>query len=293
MGKTSVAIQLARHFQTSIISADSRQCYKELNIGVARPSVDELKQVPHYFIATHSIKEEVTAASFEQYALEKAGELFKQHDVIVLVGGTGLYIKAFCAGLDKIPAIDNSIREQIIQQYNEKGITWLQDQLKVKDPEFYEIGEIQNPQRMMRALEVKEATGKSILFYRSGEKANREFNIIKIGLELPKEDLHRNIHTRVDQMMEAGLLDEVKSLLPFREFNALQTVGYAELFDYLDGKITLEKAVESIKTNTRQYAKRQLTWFRKNKEMKWFLPSQLKTIIEFVETEIFQKKNIF
>ena len=293
VGKTSVAIQLARHFQTSIISADSRQCYKELNIGVARPSVDELKQVPHYFIATHSIKEEVTAASFEQYALEKAGELFKQHDVIVLVGGTGLYIKAFCAGLDKIPAIDNSIREQIIQQYNEKGITWLQDQLKVKDPEFYEIGEIQNPQRMMRALEVKEATGKSILFYRSGEKANREFNIIKIGLELPKEDLHRNIHTRVDQMMEAGLLDEVKSLLPFREFNALQTVGYAELFDYLDGKITLEKAVESIKTNTRQYAKRQLTWFRKNKEMKWFLPSQLKTIIEFVETEIFQKKNIF
>jgi tRNA dimethylallyltransferase len=278
VGKTSVAIQIAREFQTEIISADSRQCYKELNIGVARPSENELAQVPHHFIASHSIHEEVNAGGFESYALQKADELFQQHDRIVMVGGTGLYIRAFCEGLDTIPSIDPAIREAIIRSYEEEGIGWLQSQLTEKDPDFSREGEMQNPQRMMRALEVIESTGQSIISFRNKEKTQRGFSITRIGLELPKEELHRNIHHRVDQMMEAGLLEEVKSLLPFRHLNALQTVGYSELFEYLDGKISLENAIDQIKTNTRQYAKRQMTWFRKDAEIRWFNPSQLDAI---------------
>jgi tRNA dimethylallyltransferase len=280
VGKTAVAIQLAKHFTTSIISADSRQCYKELNIGVARPSVQELEAVNHYFIASHSIQDEVTAAGFEQYALQKATELFQQNDFVVMVGGTGLYIKAFCEGLDMIPAVDPVIREQIISNYNSKGLAWLQEQVQQKDPAFYASGEIQNPQRMMRALEIVESTGQSVLSFRKGEKAQRNFNIMKIGLELPKEELHRRIHTRIDQMMQAGQLEEVKGLVPYKQLNALQTVGYKELFEYLEGAISLEKAVDQIKTNTRQYAKRQMTWFKKDEEMKWFAPGQLIQMIE-------------
>ena len=279
VGKTAVAIQLAQHFQTAIISADSRQCFAELNIGVARPSVAELQQVPHYFIASHSIHEEVTAVTFEQYALQKANDLFQTHDTIIMVGGTGLYIKAFCEGLDLIPGIDASIRQQVMQLYEEKGLTWLQQQLQEKDPLFAKEGEMQNPQRMMRALEVLESTGQSILSFRTGEKAKRDFKIIKIGLELPKEELHRNIATRVDNMIAAGLVEEVQGLTPFRNLNALQTVGYKELFDYLDGATSLEKAIEQIKTNTRQYAKRQMTWFKKDKTIAWFLPTQTAEIL--------------
>lgn len=286
VGKTSVAIQLARHFNTEIISADSRQCYRELNIGVARPSEDELQQVPHHFIASHSIQEEVTAAAFEQYALQKAKELFKQHDVVIMVGGTGLYIKAFCEGLDAIPAVDPAIRENITRQYEEKGMEWLQQQVMEKDPDFYAVGEIQNPQRMMRALEVAEAKGQSILSFRGGKKAERDFIIIRIGLALPKEELDRNIAARVDQMMADGLLDEVKRLTPYKHLNALQTVGYTELFDHLDGKITPEQAIANIKTNTRRYAKRQMTWFRKDAAIRWFSPLQVEDILRYADDVI-------
>jgi tRNA dimethylallyltransferase len=286
VGKTSVSIQVARHFQTEIISADSRQCFKELNIGVARPSPEELNAVPHHFIASHSIHEEVNAGTFENYALQKTDDLFRVHDTVVMVGGTGLYIRAFCEGLDNIPSVGPAIRFGIIQSYEANGISWLQEQLKEKDPLFSSEGEMQNPQRMMRALEVIESTGQSILSFRKAEKAPRDFNIIKIGLELPREELHRNIHTRVDQMMEMGLLVEVRSLLAFRKLNALQTVGYAELFDHLDGKISLEKAVEHIKTNTRQYAKRQMTWFRKDKTIEWFSPSQQKDIMVLLSQKL-------
>ncbi len=280
VGKTSVAIQLAEHFKTTIISADSRQCFKELNIGVARPSEEELHTIKHHFIASHSIQEEITAFDFEKYALQKAEDLFKVHDVIVMVGGTGLYIKAFCEGLDSIPAVDPVIREHIIKEYEAKGIEWLQQQIQEKDADFFAVGEIQNPQRMMRALEVVESTGQSILSFRKGEKAERDFNIIKIGLELPKEELHRNIHSRVDAMMEAGQLNEVKQLIPYKSLNALQTVGYAELFEYLESKASLADAIERIKINTRQYAKRQMTWFKKDGAIKWFHPSQVKEMIE-------------
>lgn len=286
VGKTSVAIQLAKYLNTEIISADSRQCYRELNIGVARPCEDELQQVPHHFIASHSIQEEVTAAAFEQYALQKTKELFQQHDVVIMVGGTGLYIKAFCEGLDVIPAVDPAIRENITRQYEEKGMEWLQQQVKEKDPDFYAAGEIHNPQRMMRALEVAEATGQSILSFRSGKKAERDFNITRIGLALPKEELDRNIAGRVDQMMADGLLKEVKRLTPYRNLNALQTVGYAELFDYFDGKLTPEQAVANIKTNTRRYAKRQMTWFRKDAAVHWFNPLQMEEIIRYAEGEL-------
>ena len=278
VGKTAVAIRLAKYFETEIISADSRQCFKELSIGVARPSEQELKEVPHHFIASHSVREELTAATFEQFALQKINELFKVNDIVVMVGGTGLYIKAFCEGLDLIPEIDPAIRQEIVRSYEASGINWLQQQLEKKDPLFSQAGEMQNPQRMMRALEVVESTGQSILSFRKGEKVKRDFNIIKIGLELPKAELHSSIHMRVDNMMEAGLLEEVKRLVPFRNLNALQTVGYAEIFEYIDNNISLEKTIEQIKTHTRQYAKRQLTWFKKDKEFTWFHPSQVEKL---------------
>lgn len=281
-----MAIELARVYQTEIISADSRQCFREMAIGVARPSSAELGAVPHHFIASHSIQEEVTAATFEKYALNKTATLFQEKDVVIVAGGTGLYIRAFCEGMDQIPEIDPAIRQQVIREYKKNGLGWLQSSLQGKDPAFYSSGEIQNPQRSMRALEVVLSTGKSILTFQTGKKTKREFNVIKIGLDLPKEILHQQIHRRVDQMITTGLEQEVKSLLLFRQHNALQTVGYTEMFEYLDGKRSLEQAVEAIKTHTRQYAKRQLTWFRRDKEIHWFSPHDTGAIKSFLQTSM-------
>lgn len=283
VGKTAVAIDVAKHFHAEIISADSRQCFKEMNIGVARPSTEELQQVPHHFIASHSVQEEVTAATFELYALQKTKELFQRHDTVVMTGGTGLYIKAFCEGLDQIPEVSTQVRNAIIAKYEQQGLSWLQKEIKEKDPEFYQSGEIQNPQRMMRALEVKEATGESILHFRKGKKAVRGFAIRKIGLELVREELRQRIDNRIDKMLANGLLDEVKSLLPYKHLNALQTVGYAELFDFLESKTTLAKAVEEIKIHTRQYAKRQLTWFKKDNGFEWFSPFDISAILQLLK----------
>ena len=286
VGKTSLAIRLAKHFKTEIISADSRQCYRELKIGVARPTPSELQEITHHFIATHSIHEEVNAADFEIYAIKKVIELFANHDTVIMVGGTGLYIKAFCEGLDNIPPIDAGVRENIVQGYEEKGLAWLQEQISQKDPAFFKSGEIKNPHRIMRALEVIEGTGQSILTYRKGERVERNFKIIKIGLDLPREELVRNINSRVQMMMQAGLLEEVRSLVPYRDLNALQTVGYAELFDHIEGKLSLSEAVERIKISTRQYSKRQMTWFKRDKEMNWFHPAQYDKILGFVTKEL-------
>ncbi|MES2372786.1 MAG: tRNA (adenosine(37)-N6)-dimethylallyltransferase MiaA [Bacteroidota bacterium] len=274
VGKTSFAIQLAQHFKTEIISADSRQCYKEMKIGVARPSEEELAAVKHYFIASHSVKEDLNAGSFEKYALTAADEIFQKNKIAVMVGGTGLYIKAFCEGIDPMPVVPDEVRKQVIDGYEQKGLIWLQKELQQKDPAFWEVAEQQNPQRLMRALEVLYATGQSIMVYRTAKKTERPFKIIKIGLELPKEELHARIHQRADQMMEDGLLEEVKSLVPYRSHNALQTVGYREMFDHLDGKTSLEETLAQIKTNTRQYAKRQMTWFKKDGEIDWMAPLQ-------------------
>jgi len=281
VGKTAFAITLAKHFHTEIISADSRQCFKELNIGVARPSEKELKQIKHHFIASNIIKEEITAATFEKFALQKVEELFIKHEVVIMVGGTGLYIKVFCEGLDEVPKVKPEIRDKIIEAYKLKGLVWLQQEVENKDAEFFRTGENKNPHRLMRALEVIESTGKSILEFRKGKKTERDFRIIKIGLELPKEELHFNINNRVNKMMEDGLVNEVKGLIGFKHLNALQTVGYKEIFEYLNNNITFTQATEEIKKNTRQYAKRQMTWFKKDQEMKWFSPLQSKEAIEF------------
>ena len=283
VGKTAIAIEVAKSLHAEIVSADSRQCFQELVIGVARPSVEELKSVTHHFIASHSIREEVTAVTFEQYALQKVADLFQRYDSIVMTGGTGLYIKAFCEGLDAIPGVPLDIRASINKKYEKEGIAWLQQEVEKKDPQFYKVGEMQNPQRMMRALEVVETTGNSILDFRKGEKKQRPFNIKKIGLELPKDELYERINTRVDKMMEAGLLEEVKILLPFKDLNALQTVGYAEMVEFLEKKTTLSKALEAIKVHTRQYAKRQMTWFKKDQEIEWFSPADIDLILSAVK----------
>ena len=276
VGKTSFAISLAQHLKTEIISADARQCYAELSIGVARPSLEELSKVPHHFIASHSVNETVNAQVFENYALAKADELFKTHHSAVMVGGTGLYIKAFCEGLDLIPAIDPAIREDIIKQYEKLGLRWLQKEVSVKDPMYWAKGEQQNPQRLMRALEVMLGTGASIVSFQIKNKITRPFNIVKVGLELPRAQLYERINQRVISMVENGLETEVRNLLPQNHLNALQTVGYSEWMPYFEGNLSKEKVIENIQQNTRHYAKRQMTWFKKDPEITWHLSDQIK-----------------
>jgi tRNA dimethylallyltransferase len=266
-----------------------------LNIGVAKPPTAELSAVHHYFINSHSIREEVNAAVFEQLALQWTADIFRDISgqashgapasnidrslerslpTAVMVGGTGLYIKAFTDGLDDIPSADPILRERLQQQYQQEGLAWLRQEMSRLDPTFFAEGESLNPHRLLRALEVRLSTGRSILSFRSRTPQQRPFHIRKIGLQLPKEELHRRIHDRVDAMMQHGLLEEVKDLLPWRTHKALQTVGYKELFAYLDGVCSLDEAVANIKTNTRHYAKRQLTWFRKDPSVEWIDPQE-------------------
>ncbi len=286
VGKTALAISIAKWLNSSIISADSRQCFKELNIGVAKPSAEELEQVPHYFINTHTVEEAVSAATFEAYALQTVSDLFKKSDVVIMAGGTGLYLRAFIDGMDAIPAIDESVRHHLTAQYEQNGLVWLQAQLKEKDPLFAAQGEMQNPQRMLRALEIVEATGKSIIHYQSGTKKKRSFRVVQIALDLPRAELYNRINLRVEEMMKAGLSDEVERLQHLSHVNALQTVGYRELFDYFNGVYTLEKAIEKIKQNTRHYAKRQLTWFRRDQKNTWFQPNETRQIQAFIAQQL-------
>ena len=282
-GKTSLSLQLAQYLNTNIISADSRQCFKELNIGVAKPANEELERIKHYFINSHSIFENITAQTFEQCALKAAEEIFKHNKYAVMAGGTGLYIKAFCEGLDEIPDVDEIIRKEIIEEYNNKGLLWLQNEVKKKDPLFWQAGEQQNPQRLMRALEVFLSSGKSITTFRTQVKKERSFNIIKVGLDISKEQLHSNIDTRIDEMIENGLVNEVESLWTYKNLNALQTVGYKEIFEYFEGSISLKDAIKKIKANTNQYAKRQMTWFKKDKSIYWIKAAQLPLLMSFVK----------
>lgn len=279
-GKTALSLAVARHFNTSIISADSRQCFRELNIGVAKPSPQQLQEIRHEFINSHSIREEVNAALFEELSIKWAREIFSNRDVLIMVGGTGLYLKAFCEGMDQIPAPDEQLRIEIREQYQQYGLPWLQEQISQKDPAFSQSGETRNPQRMMRALEVMESTGRSILSFRNAEKKTRPFRIVSFGIRIPKDILYQRINERVDLMMEGGLLEEAHSLLPFQHLNALQTVGYTELFEYLNGNSSLQDAVSKIKQNTRHYAKRQMTWFRKDPAIRWLEKSPLQEIID-------------
>ncbi len=253
-----------------------------METGTAIPSREELRAVPHHFIHSHSITEEMNAGKFERLALNHLNTLFKTKDIAIVCGGTGLYIKAFCEGIDPMPSISEEIQKQVREQYHQRGLNWLQRQLQEQDPEGFKQMEQQNPQRLMRALSIVRSTGKSIKGFHSGHKKSRPFKIIKIGLTLPKEQLWNNIESRTRKMMDRGLLEEARKLYPQRQLNALQTVGYRELFDFIEGKYSLEEAIQSIITHTRQYAKRQMTWFKKDMEIKWFSPHDTNKIIAYI-----------
>jgi tRNA dimethylallyltransferase len=268
-GKTATAIEFAKKYNTVILSADSRQFYREMSIGTAKPTEEELTTVKHYFINSLSITETFTAGDFEKQALALLDELFTVHDVVLLIGGSGLFIKAVCEGFDEVPPADAGIRDKLNLEFRDKGIENLQEKLKIADPEYYETVDIDNPHRLIRALEVFESTGKPISSYHTSGANKRSFRIVKFGLSLPRENLYQRINLRVDEMVKQGLVEEVRSLLPYRNLNTLNTVGYSELFDYFDGKTDLDEAIGLIKQNTRRFAKRQMTWFSKDKEIKW------------------------
>jgi tRNA dimethylallyltransferase len=274
-GKTAVAIRLAQHYKTIIISADSRQFYREMSIGTAKPSRLELDAAKHYFIDSHSITENFSVGDFEKQGLALLDELFQNHDIVILVGGSGLYIKALCEGFDDIPQADAAIREQLNNEFTEKGIIALQDALKTADPTYYNEVDLSNPQRIIRALEVYQSTGEPFSSFRKSTINKRPFNVLKIGLDLPREILYNRINLRVDDMVKQGLTNEVANLIPHSNLNALNTVGYRELFDYFDGKTDLPRAIELIKQNTRHFAKRQMTWFRKDQTIHWIKPEDI------------------
>ena len=268
-GKTAAAIELARHYKTVIVSADSRQFYREMSIGTAKPTDDELAAAKHYFINSHSITETFNAGDYEKQSLELLDSLFKIHDKVLLVGGSGLFIKAVCEGFDEFPELPPAIRTALNDELENKGLVYLQQKLQIADPEYYQQVDLHNPQRVIRALEVFEATGKPYSSYRKSSINQRPFQIKKLGLNMAREVLYQRINQRVGDMVKQGLVDEVRSLLPYRHLNALNTVGYSEIFDYFDGKTDLNNAIGMIRQNTRRFAKRQLTWFGRDKEIKW------------------------
>lgn len=269
VGKTAIAIALAKRLGTEIVSADSRQCYREMSVGTAKPTAEELAAIKHHFIDTHSVTTALDAADYETLALGYLQDIFVTNDEAVVCGGTGLYIKALCEGLDTMPAVSDEVVRDVNNEYETRGLQWLQHAVMEEDPDFYKEGEIKNPARLLRALIFKRSVGESIVNYRTGEKKKRDFRIVKVGLELPREVLYERINKRVDNMIQDGLLDEVKNLYSLRSLKNLQTVGYSELFEHIEGLYTLQEAVDKIKQNTRHYAKRQMTWFRKDKEMHW------------------------
>jgi len=285
IGKTSLSIEIAKHFNCDIISADSRQFFKEMSIGTAKPTKFELEEATHHFIGNISINQKYSAGTFEIDAIAKLKELHKTNDLAILVGGSGLYVNAVCAGIDDIP-YDLEIREQLNKQLEEFGANALREELKEKDPEHYARMNIKNPQRLIRAIEVCRITGKTYSSFRKNTVKIRDFNIIKIGLNAEKEIVYNRINKRVDLMMKEGLVDEVKSLEKSKDLNALKTVGYKEIFAYLENKNTLEEAIKLIKQHTRNFAKRQLTWFKKDKATKWFEPDKTSDIINYLEEKI-------
>jgi tRNA dimethylallyltransferase len=282
VGKTGVAIQLATHFNTEIISGDSRQIYRELAIGTAKPSEAELQLVLHHFINSHSIHDDYDAAQFAEEALALAKQLFEQHDYLVVCGGSGLYIKAMLEGFDDIPEVSDEIRDQLIEEFENKGLLWLQNKLRELDPDHFKRIDQKNPVRLMRALEVKIGTGQSISSFQSLAKRELPFRVIKIGLELDRAELYKRIDERMDGMIASGLFEEAGQLHAYKHMNALQTVGYREIFEYLDGQYDREEAVRLLKRNSRRYAKRQLTWFKRDEEIKWFRPDQMNEIMNVI-----------
>jgi tRNA dimethylallyltransferase len=284
IGKTTLAIEAAKAFSTEILSADSRQFYREMKIGTATPSAAELNLVPHHFIGHLSIHDEYNVSRFEADALKKLDELFIRHTVVILTGGAGLYINAVCHGIDDLPDPDNELRDQLKELYRTQGINALREKTRELDPEYFAVADQSNPKRLLRAIEVCLSTGVTYSSLRKNDAVPRIFKVLKIGLMRERAEVYQRINLRVMRMMEEGFLEEAKTLYPFRHLNALNTVGYKELFDCLDGKMTIDEAVEKIKTNTRRYAKRQMTWFRKDAEMNWFQADDVGGIINAIST---------
>lgn len=285
VGKTELCVKIAQHFKTEIISADSRQFYKELAIGTAKPTPEEMKGVPHHFINSHSISENYNVNTFEKDALEILEALFKKNKFVILTGGSGLYIDILCNGFDEeVPGSSSEIRKEINALYEKYGIQILQEKLKQLDPTFYSEVDLNNYNRLERAIEVCLLTGQKFSDIRKGNKQKRPFNILKIGLNRDRKELFDRINLRVDMMLTAGLEEEVKSVANFKANNALRTVGYSEMFDYLEGNINFIEATEKIKVNSRRYAKRQIGWFNKGNEYKWFHPNQLDEILNYINS---------
>ena len=275
-------MDLATHFGIPIINADSRQIYRELKIGTARPTEEQMQQIKQYFVGTLGLEDYYSASLFEQQVLELLSQLFQTHDYALMTGGSMMYIDAVCDGIDDIPTIDDETRALMKRRLDEEGLEQLCEDLKKLDPEYYQMVDKQNPRRVVHALEICTMTGQTYTSFRRREKRERPFRIIKIGLNRPREELYARINQRVDEMMAGGLLEEVKTMYPKRSLNALNTVGYKELFDYIDGRWPLEEAVERIKGNTRRYARKQLTWYKKDNQIRWFHPDEITTIIDYI-----------
>ena len=291
VGKTALCLDIAQHFGIPVINADSRQIYKELKIGTASPTIEQMRRVPHYFVGSLSLHDYYSASLFEQQALEILQREFEHSDYALLTGGSMMYIDAVCNGIDEIPTVDDATREALKARLSSEGLEPLVEELRRLDPEYYEIVDKQNPRRVVHGLEICLMTGKTYTSFRKREKKERPFRIVKIGLNRDREELYNRINQRVDQMMTDGLLDEAQRLYPMRHMNALNTVGYKEMFAYIDGTWTLEEAVERIKGNTRRYARKQLTWYKKDEQIRWFHPDEIEQIYSYISQDYEQQNN--
>lgn len=283
VGKTELSLSIAEHFKTCIVSADSRQLYADLKIGTAAPTHDQLARVPHHFVGTLRLTDYYSAAQYEAEVMAKLEELFQQNDVVVLTGGSMMYVDAICKGIDDIPTVDKETRELMIQRYEEEGLEKLCSELKLLDPEYYQIVDLKNPKRVIHALEICYMTGKTYTSFRTREIKKRPFRIIKIGLTREREELYNRINRRVDEMMEKGLLEEARSVAEYKHLNSLNTVGYKEIFKYIDGEWPLDFAIEKIKQNSRIYSRKQMTWFKRDTEISWFHPEKKEEIMNHIK----------
>lgn len=286
VGKTELSLKLAERLQSPILSADSRQLFAELKIGTAAPTPEQLARVKHYFIGNLHLTDYYSAAQYEQDVLREMEVLFQTHDTLLMTGGSMMYIDAVTKGIDEIPTVDDETRQMLKEHFEKDGLDALVKELKVLDPEYYNVVDLKNHKRVVHALEICYMTGKTFTSFRKAEVKERPFHIVMVGLQRPREELFERIGQRVDQMMADGLLEEVKQVLPFKELNSLNTVGYKEIFNYLDGEWPLELAVEKIKRNTRVYAKKQMTWFKKNERIKWFHPDEVEAIMQYIDEQI-------
>ena len=286
VGKTELSLRIAENFGSEIVSADSRQLYANLKIGTAAPTPEELQRVPHHFIGTLQLTDYYSAAQYEEDALKLLDHLFQTKDVVILTGGSMMYVDAVCKGIDDIPTVDEETRKTLLERYEKEGLEQLCAELKLLDPDYYKIVDLKNHKRVIHALEICYMTGKTYTSFRTQEKKTRPFRMIKIGLTRDREELYARINQRVDIMMEQGLLDEVKQVYPYRQLNSLNTVGYKELFNYLDGEWELPFAIDKIKQNSRIYSRKQMTWFKRDEEIRWFHPNQEEDILTYIKQKI-------